>query len=90
MRNRGQDSHEEIFVSPPPPTVYTLLFYLIVCVWVFYPYVCMCTTCMPGAGRGQKRAMHLLELELRMVVGHHVNAGTLSYTPHILCKNKCS
>jgi hypothetical protein len=74
----------------PHPAVYALLVYLIVCVWVSSPHVCMCTTCVPGACRGQKRALHLLDLELWMVVGHHVDAGNLSSTPFIFCKNKCS
>ena len=31
--------------------------------------------CMPSAPRGQKRASHLPELELQMVVSHLVGAG---------------
>lgn len=31
--------------------------------------LCMCSTCMPGAG-GQKRALEPLKLELEMVVSH--------------------
>ena len=40
-------------------------------------FVCMyvCVPCVPGAGGGQKRASYLLELELQMVVNHHVGAG---------------
>lgn len=41
---------------------------------------------MPGAYRGQKRVLELLELELEMVVSHHVGAGNL-----LLWKNsKCA
>ena len=40
-------------------------------------FVCMyvCVLCVPGTGGGQKRASYLLELELQMVVNHHVGAG---------------
>lgn len=31
--------------------------------------------CVPGILRGQKRASDSLELELRMVIIHHVGAG---------------
>ena len=31
-------------------------------------HVCLHTTCMPGAHRGQKRVLDSLELELQMVV----------------------
>lgn len=41
----------------------------------------------PGAHRCQKQASDLLELELWLVVSHHVGSGTLT---QILCKsNKC-
>ncbi|KAK7835976.1 hypothetical protein U0070_004067 [Myodes glareolus] len=33
--------------------------------------VCLHTTCMPGAGRGQKRPWKPLTLELQIVVNHH-------------------
>ena len=45
------------------------------CVNVFCLHVCLCTACMPGIGRGQKRASDPLELELEMVVGLHESAG---------------
>lgn len=38
------------------------------CVWIFCPHICMCTMCMAGALRGQKRT---LELGLQMVVSYH-------------------
>ena len=41
---------------------------------MFLP-TCMYAMCVPGACRGQKKALDLLELELRMVVSHHVGAG---------------
>ncbi|KAL6049537.1 hypothetical protein STEG23_021076, partial [Scotinomys teguina] len=34
----------------------------------------MCTTCMSSAYTGQKTASHLLELELKAVVNHHVGS----------------
>lgn len=40
---------------------------------MFYFLVCMCTMCVPGIFRGQKRVSDL-ELELWMVVTHHVGA----------------
>ena len=36
--------------------------------------MCMCTMCVSVAGRGQKRVSDPLELELQMVVSHHVGA----------------
>jgi hypothetical protein len=38
-------------------------------------HVCMCTICVPGALGSQKGEMDPLELELWMVVNHHVGAG---------------
>lgn len=39
-----------------------------------YMSVClhMCTKCTPGVYRGQQRVSKHLELELQMVVSHHV------------------
>lgn len=42
-----------------PSRVLILLF--ILCVVVFYLHVYLCTTCVPGTYRGQKRAVDLLE-----------------------------
>lgn len=39
-------------------------------------YICG-TMCTPDALRGQERASNTLELELQIVVSHHVNAGPL-------------
>lgn len=44
---------------------------LISCVRVFCLHVCQSTTCLPGSCGVQKRAMHLLELELLTCVSHH-------------------
>lgn len=38
-------------------------------------HLCICTMCVPGAIGGQKGSMDPLELELWMVVNHHVGAG---------------
>ena len=40
-------------------------------VWMF----CLCSTCMPGSLGGQKTASDLLELELKRIVSHKVDAG---------------
>ena len=37
----------------------------ILCVWIFCLPLCNCTTCVPGACRGQKRPSSPLELELQ-------------------------
>ena len=52
------------------------------CVWVL---ICMCTTHVPAAFRGQKRASDSLGLELQTVVSHHVDAGNWTW---VLCENK--
>lgn len=45
--------------------------------------ICMCTTCMLSVLRGQ-RALDPLELELWMVMSHHVNAGNWTW---VVCKS---
>jgi hypothetical protein len=46
---------------------------------VFYLHIlsALYTACIPGALRGQKRALDPLQLELQMVVRHHANPGPL-------------
>lgn len=39
--------------------------------------MCLCTTCEPGARRGQVTASDVLELELEMAVNCHLGAGNL-------------
>ena len=59
------------------------LFYVYECfayVYVFVPCVHM-----PGALRDQKRALGPLELELQMIVSHHLGAGNQSWVLCILC-----
>ena len=41
-------------------------------------HVCMCTTCVPGAQSSLKRMPYPLELELHIVISHHVSAGSNS------------
>jgi hypothetical protein len=43
--------------------------------------VCVCVQCVSGAHRGRKRPSDLMELELQLVVSHHVSAGN---------QNRCS
>lgn len=45
---------------------------------------CMCTACMPGAHRAEKRALNPLALELQLVVRYHVGAGNETL---VVCKN---
>lgn len=42
---------------------------------MFCFFVYMCTTCIPCAYRGQKRALESLELKLCMVVSLHMDVG---------------
>lgn len=37
-------------------------------------HVCLCTMCVPGAPRDQKKASGPLELELKMTVNYHMGA----------------
>lgn len=48
-----------------------MLFY----VCVFCMHICMCSTDVLGVHGDHKKALDLLELELRMVVNHLVDAG---------------
>lgn len=48
----------------------------ILCVSVFCPDVSMCEICLPCAYGGQKKPLDSLELWLRTVVSHSVDAGT--------------
>lgn len=55
---------------------------------MFCFFVYMCTTCIPCAYRGQKRALESLNLELQTAMSCH--AGTRNPT-WILCENsQCS
>ena len=42
---------------------------------VFYLHICLGTTCLPAFLSGQKQVSDILELELQVVVGHHLGAG---------------
>lgn len=50
-----------------------LTFFL--CEWVFCVHTCMCSTCLPFAGRRQKRTLGFLQLELQVIVGKHAVLG---------------
>lgn len=47
-------------------------------------YVCMCTTCVPGAVESQRRALDALKLKLQRVLSLFVGAGNRTC---VLCKN---
>lgn len=49
--------------------------------------VCLCTTQRPSAHRDQEAPSDPLELELLMVVSHHVRAGTLEPRSSIKSKH---
>lgn len=55
-----------------PHIIVFVLFYGYDC---FTPHVCMHTMCVRGAGRGQKKACQLLNLELQIVVSCPVKTG---------------
>lgn len=46
--------------------------------------VCLCTPCVPGVYRGQKRTLDALELELQMVENYHALLGPLEEQPKLL------
>lgn len=48
----------------------------------------MCTAFMPGTGRGQKRALHPLVLELQVIVSLHVGARNQTWV--LQMSNRCS
>jgi hypothetical protein len=63
-------------------------FYSIFCIWAFCLHVYVCTMPMLGACGDQKRAWDPWELELWMVVKHHLGARNPTW---VLCKSsKCS
>jgi hypothetical protein len=41
----------------------------------------MCNTWMPATHAGQKNALDPLELELQMIVNHHVGAENQNHVP---------
>ena len=48
-------------------------YFLLYCICMYVLHICMCA--MFDARRSQKRASDSLELELQVVVSHHVGAG---------------
>lgn len=55
------------------------LFINVLCVQIFCLHVCLCSTSMSGACKGQKGALDPLELDMEPVVSYHVDAR--SQTP---------
>lgn len=49
--------------------------FIILYLWVFCLYVCLCTICVPRTWVGQKRGLDSLELELQMAVSYPVSLG---------------
>lgn len=45
------------------------------CVWLFCLCICLCIICVPVAFRGQKITLDPWELELQVVMSHHMGAG---------------
>lgn len=50
------------------------------CIWVFF-LLCICTNCVSGAFRGQKRASNHPELELLVISNHNIDAGNWTQFP---------
>jgi hypothetical protein len=50
----------------------------VLCVWMFWVHLCLCTIYIPCATRSQKREISSLELELQMVKNHHVGAWNVT------------
>lgn len=48
---------------------------------MFCLHVCICTTCVSGASRGQKRVSDPVELELQMLLSYHVGSGKQNLDP---------
>ena len=64
------------------------LFLFVLFVWMFHPRSYLCTMCMLGEHRDQKRVSDTLTLELWVVLNCHVGAGNQTWA---LCKsNSCS
>jgi len=55
--------------------MYSVCMYYVCMVYVCIMYVCMCITCILGTHESQERTLDVLELELQMVVSHHVGSG---------------
>lgn len=44
-------------------------------VYLFFLYICLCTTCMPSNQEGQKRELDSWELELQAIMSYSAGAG---------------
>lgn len=60
-----------------------ILYIYFISLFCIYEYFCLlvflCTLCVSGSLRGQKKVMDLLEHELHTAVSHHVGAGNGTY-----------
>jgi hypothetical protein len=63
--------------------IYIFFLKLDLCVRGFCQHLCMCTLWVSCVCRGQKRLLDPRELELSVIVSHHVSAGNCT-------KSKCS
>jgi hypothetical protein len=64
---------------------YYFIYFQYLCVWAFaHMYVYVPTICLLGACEGQKRPPDPLEVEIWMVVSHHISSGNWTWVP---CKS---
>lgn len=56
-------------------SLFLKIHFFLLCVSVFVPNVCICSRCILGVFKVHKRLLDLLEVEIWMVVSHHVDAG---------------
>lgn len=52
----------------------TFTYFYFMCISVCL-HICLCVPCIPEAWKGQERTPGPLELELQMIVSHHIDAG---------------
>ena len=65
-------------------TILKHLFIFILCVQVFWLYVCMFTTCIPGTCKGQRTLLVTLALELQMIARMETEARFCASAVHTL------
>lgn len=57
-----------------PSFLFENIILFLLCVWVFYLYVCLCTMCVPCTHKGQKSAPGFLRLELKGVRNYDIGS----------------
>lgn len=67
QRKHWLSSKREEMLSTSSSYFFSFDLYFIFCVWVLCLHVCICTICVPGAFRDQKRVSGPLELESQML-----------------------